>query len=143
MASTMTPHPEEAADRASRRTHSINPSNDRHTALDRRRMVGGIVTGLAGASLFPVLIASAENLPPTPAQTAGPFYPQKFPADSDGDLVHVAGHNQPARGTVTQVSGRIFDVTGRPLASAQVEIWQADANGRYHDPRDTHAGPGP
>lgn len=112
--------------------------------MERRRVLAGGTAFVAGASVFALLHgAAAEALPPTPRQTAGPFYPQKFPADSDNDLVHVAGHNNPARGTVTQVTGRILDLNGRPLAGAKVEIWQADVNGRYHDLRDTHAGPGP
>lgn len=110
----------------------------------RRRILQGVAASVAGAAAFAVLRnAAAAILPPTPNQTAGPFYPQSFPADSDNDLVHVAGHSRAARGTVAEVSGRILDVNGRPLAGAEVEIWQADAGGRYHDPRDTHAGPGP
>jgi len=111
--------------------------------VPRRRLLQGAVASVAGAAALAVLRgATAATLPPTPNQTAGPFYPQSFPVDSDNDLVHVAGHNRAARGIVTEVSGRILDVNGRPLAGAEVEIWQADVNGRYHDPRDTHAGPG-
>ena len=112
--------------------------------LTRRRILQRVAASVGGAAVFAVLrYAAAATLPPTPNQTAGPFYPQSFPADSDNNLVHVAGHSRPARGIVTEVSGRILDANGRPLAGAEVEIWQADVNGRYHDPRDTHAGPGP
>src|SRR5437868_698703 len=110
----------------------------------RRRVLRSGVAFVATATAFALLrSAGGETLPPTPMQTAGPFYPQRFPADSDNDLVHVAGHRHAARGTVTQVTGRILDAEGRPLAGAKVEIWQADVNGRYHDLRDDHAGPGP
>jgi protocatechuate 3,4-dioxygenase beta subunit len=112
--------------------------------LPRRRILHGGVAFLTTVTAFGILRgAGGETLPPTPRQTAGPFYPQKFPADSDNDLVHVAGHDKPALGTVTQVTGRVLDANGRPLRGVEVEIWQADVNGRYHDPRDTHAGPGP
>jgi protocatechuate 3,4-dioxygenase beta subunit len=112
--------------------------------LPRRRLLHGGVAFLTTVTAFGILRgARGETLPPTPQQTAGPFYPRKFPVDSDNDLVHVAGHADPARGSVTQMTGRILDPNGRPLAGAKVEIWQADVNGRYHDPRDDHAGPGP
>jgi protocatechuate 3,4-dioxygenase beta subunit len=81
----------------------------------------------------------AATLPPTPRQTAGPFYPLSIPADSDNDLVQVAGHNAGARGTVVHVSGRILDVNGQTLSGMRVEIWQCDANGRYHYVRDNRA----
>ncbi|MDX1594001.1 MAG: protocatechuate 3,4-dioxygenase [Gammaproteobacteria bacterium] len=69
-------------------------------------------------------------------QTAGPFYPERLPDDSDNDLLRVAGRDAVARGEATELLGRVVDRDGRPLAGARVEIWQCDANGRYHHPRD-------
>jgi protocatechuate 3,4-dioxygenase, beta subunit len=97
----------------------------------RRRMLGGFAASAAAFSL--ARLAAAAALPPTPAQTAGPFYPVALPADSDNDLIHVAGRNGTAKGTVTYVS--------RPVVGARVEIWQCDANGRYHYVRDERAEP--
>jgi hypothetical protein len=79
-----------------------------------------IEAAIAGAAMFgaPGLLRAAEPLPPTPQQTAGPFYPQSLPADADNDLVHVAGHAEPAKGTLTRVAGRILDRTGKPLSGA-------------------------
>jgi protocatechuate 3,4-dioxygenase beta subunit len=54
--------------------------------------------------------------------------------------VHVAGHAEPAKGTVTRVAGRILDPSGRPVTGARVEIWQCDVNGVYHNVRDGEAG---
>jgi protocatechuate 3,4-dioxygenase beta subunit len=107
--------------------------------LPRRRV---IEAAIAGAAVFgaPSLLRAAEALSPTPQQTAGPFYPQNFPADVDNDLVHVTGHSEPAKGTVTRVAGRILDQAGRPLSGARVEIWQCDQNGRYHHVQDSSAG---
>ena len=102
----------------------------------RRRMLASLA-GAATLSLPATLRAiAAEALAPTPAQTEGPFYPLNYPADSDNDLVHVAGHAEPAKGTVTKVAGRILDRAGRPVTGARVEIWQCDSNGRYHNVRD-------
>jgi protocatechuate 3,4-dioxygenase beta subunit len=109
--------------------------------LVRRRMLEGVVAVAAGLGLS--RLAAAVALPPTPAQTAGPFYPLGLPADSDNDLIHVAGREGTAKGTVTYVSGRILDRDGRPIPGARVEIWQCDANGRYHYVRDDRSGPPP
>jgi protocatechuate 3,4-dioxygenase, beta subunit len=108
--------------------------------IPRRRMLEGFVASAAGLSVLRSRVGAAP-LPPTPAQTAGPFYPQWFPADTDNDLVHIAGRDGTAKGTLTLVSGRVLDQDGGPVAGARVEIWQCDANGRYHYVRDDGAGP--
>jgi protocatechuate 3,4-dioxygenase, beta subunit len=105
--------------------------------MPRRRMLEGIAVCAAGLPLWSP--AGAASLPPTPAQTAGPFYPLALPADSDNDLIQVAGRNGTAKGTVTLVTGRVLDPTGRPVSGARVEIWQCDANGRYHYVHDDRA----
>lgn len=104
----------------------------------RRRRLVVALSGLALAGR-----AFAGELARTPRQTAGPFYPATPPADQDNDLVRVAGQPAPARGQVTELSGRLLDVNGHPLAGQRVEIWQCDANGRYHHPRDSGAEPDP
>src|SRR5438876_3321113 len=109
----------------------------RPSIYPRRRVLAASIAGAATLSLPAALRAiAAEALPSTPAQTEGPFYPLNYPADADNDLVHVAGHAEPAKGTVTQVAGHVLDRTGRPMAGARVEIWQCDGNGRYHNVRD-------
>jgi len=104
-------------------------------------MLGGFAVSAAAFSLS--RLAPAAALPPTPAQTAGPFYPLTMPPDADSDLIHVAGRSGTAKGTVALISGRILDPEGRPVTGARVEIWQCDANGRYHYVRDDCAGPPP
>lgn len=106
--------------------------------IARRRMLelaagSAAVFSLAGGA------GRAATLPPTPRQTAGPFYPLSIPADSDNDLVQVTGHNGAAKGTVSYVSGHILDPDGRTLPNVRVEIWQCDTNGRYHYVRDASA----
>src|SRR5258708_5513898 len=89
--------------------------------IPRRRMLGALVASAAGFSL--PRVSGAAVLPPTPAQTAGPFYPLALPPDSDNDLIHIAGRDGTARGTVTYISGRVLDPDGRPVSGARVEIW--------------------
>ena len=110
--------------------------------IPRRRMLEVFAASAAGLSLLRSRVEAAV-LPPTPEQTAGPFYPQWFPADTDNDLIHVAGRSGTAKGSVVQISGRILHRDERPVAGARVEIWQCDANGRYHYVRDDRAAPPP
>ena len=110
--------------------------------LPRRSVIEAALAGTAAIAM-PAVLRAAETFAPTPQQTAGPFYPLNYPADSDNDLVHVAGHSEAAKGIVTRVSGRILDRAGRPLAGARVEIWQCDQNGRYHNVHDSSSGRAP
>ena len=105
--------------------------------LGRRRFVAG---GLAafGGMLLPApggAQTGAAPLAPTPAQSAGPFYPTAFPADMDNDLVMLRGAQARAQGVVTHIRGRVLDLQGRSIADARIEIWQCDAPGRYLHPR--------
>ena len=101
------------------------------TILHRRTLIAAAAAaaGLSRLGSWPA--GAAEPLVPTPGQTEGPFYPVTLPADSDHDLVRVAGAAARALGTVTHLEGRVLDRGGRPLAGAVVEIWQCDARGHY------------
>ncbi|MDH3693278.1 MAG: protocatechuate 3,4-dioxygenase [Gammaproteobacteria bacterium] len=91
------------------------------------------------AALGPLTVlnpALAQVLLKTPRQSRGPFYPAKLLLDDDNDLVQVKGQPQPAKGTVTHICGHVLDMTGRPLRRSSVRIWQCNAFGRYHHPRD-------
>lgn len=93
--------------------------------------------GVALALSFTLTVGAwAAALAPTPEQTPGPFYPSVLPEDHDADLVVIKGREGRAQGTLLQLSGRVTDTDGRPVADALVEIWQADTYGRYLPPRD-------
>lgn len=74
-------------------------------------------------------------LTPTPRSTEGPFYPTEIPTDHDNDLVRVEPAVREAGGEILHLRGRVTDPAERPVADAVVEIWQCDANGIYHHPR--------
>lgn len=75
---------------------------------------------------------ASTKLPRTPPQILGPFYPfMHTPVDS-GDLTGGGA----ARGTILYLSGRVLADNGQPVAGAKVEIWQANAAGRYAHPND-------
>lgn len=101
--------------------------------LDRRRLIA-CAAGLLVARSVPA------GLVLTPPQTPGPFYPRVRPQETDADLTQISGRSSTATGKTIEVSGRVLSAKGGALANSVVEIWQADANGRYFDPRDTGFG---
>ncbi|MDA7947543.1 MAG: protocatechuate 3,4-dioxygenase [Hyphomicrobiaceae bacterium] len=105
----------------------------RHWAQDVLFTRRGLIACAAG---LVVARASHAGLTPTPPQTPGPFYPRVKPSDSDADLTRIANGQGVAAGEVIEISGRALSVKGDTLEGAVVEIWQADVNGRYIDPRD-------
>ena len=101
---------------------------------DRRLFLSSMAWGAAGLAmpgLFNAPGAFAEELTRTPAQTEGPFYPDKLPLDTDNDLLVVNNTITQAVGEVTHLTGRILDAKGNPVRNAAVEIWQCDSNGSY------------
>lgn len=91
--------------------------------ISRRQVVLGVAA--SGLSAH-----AASALTPTPRQTTGPFYPERLPRESDADLASMAG-SAPATGEVIVVEGRVLGTDGRPVAGASLELWQANAFGRY------------
>jgi protocatechuate 3,4-dioxygenase beta subunit len=74
----------------------------------------------------------------TPEGTLGPFYPGMFALKSmPSDLSVIApilAHRP--EGVPIHLSGRFTDFNGAPVPSLIVEIWQANAHGRYRHPAD-------
>lgn len=94
----------------------------------RRHILQAITLG-AAAMIAPA--AFADDLIRTPAQTEGPFYPDKLPLDTDNDLIIINEKLSPAVGEITHLHGRILDARGEPIRNALVEIWQVDNKGSY------------
>ena len=95
--------------------------------------------GLAGVTLLAV--GQQPGIRPTNEQILGPFYPVRLPADQDADLTIIAGKYARALGQVVYVSGRVMNVRGEPVVGAELEIWQANAAGRYNHPSDQNPAP--
>jgi len=91
----------------------------------------------------------------TPSQTVGPFFHYGLPWKGGADLVgqsemgarpdlfpdehyvlNVSSHRAAPRGEVIEVFGRVFDGGAVPVPDAMIEIWQANAVGRYASPDD-------
>jgi protocatechuate 3,4-dioxygenase alpha subunit len=75
-------------------------------------------------------------LPETPSQTAGPYVhigliPKQAGFDIFDNNLGETLVTDATQGTRIRVEGRIFDGTGALVRDALVELWQADAAGRY------------
>lgn len=73
----------------------------------------------------------AEELTKTPPFTEGPFYPDRLPLDTDNDLIIINNALTTSLGTITHLTGRVLDTSGKPVPNAGVEIWQVDNGGAY------------
>lgn len=102
---------------------------------------GLVLTGSALATAALPGYAQAARRGMTPLQTIGPFYPADLPADMDADLTQVMGHTQSATGTVIYLTGKVMNTRGEPVVGAELDIWQANAGGRYAHPADTNKVP--
>ena len=103
--------------------------------LNRRHFVAG---GLAALASAPAL---GQGRTPTAESPMGPFYPVVRPADSDYDLTQLPWRAERAAGTVIEVRGQVYDVRGNPVPGARIELWQANAAGRYDHPSDVSTAP--
>lgn len=77
--------------------------------------------------------------PHTMSELTGPLYGHNPIGENDNDLTrHFA---DPPQGERIIVAGRVLNEDGRGLPNALVEIWQANAAGRYRHSRDNHPAP--
>lgn len=78
-------------------------------------------------------------LPHSLSETTGPVYGHAEVQPSDSDLTR--RHAGEPLGERIIVSGRLLDGDGRPVRNSLVEIWQANAAGRYIHHVDQHPAP--
>jgi protocatechuate 3,4-dioxygenase beta subunit len=78
-------------------------------------------------------------LPHTLSELTGPVFGHESVSELDHDLTR-QHHGEPL-GERIIVTGRVLDSAGKPVRSALIEIWQANAAGRYHHDFDSHPAP--
>jgi protocatechuate 3,4-dioxygenase beta subunit len=100
-----------------------------------------LVIGVGAAAIGVRATDAAELLPPTPQETFGPYFPVHRPRYHDFDLTRIPGHRGRALGQIIELSGRVLNVDGSPVKGAALEIWQANAAGRYANPIDKNPAP--
>jgi protocatechuate 3,4-dioxygenase beta subunit len=76
---------------------------------------------------------------PETVELSGPVFGPTDITETDSDLT-VQHQGEPLGERIT-VSGRLLDSDGRPVRGQLVEIWQANASGRYAHLRDQHPAP--
>jgi protocatechuate 3,4-dioxygenase, beta subunit len=78
------------------------------------------------------------RIPHSVTETTGPLFAEsRFPAIADLSMVT----GKPALGERIIVRGRVIDEAERPIPNTMIEIWQANASGRYAHQRDQHPAP--
>jgi protocatechuate 3,4-dioxygenase alpha subunit len=87
------------------------------------------------------MIGKLEYLPETPSQTAGPYvHIGLIPNQAGFDIFEKPFGNVIAeRGTAGErirIEGRVLDGLGSPCRDILLEVWQANAAGRYNHPAD-------
>jgi protocatechuate 3,4-dioxygenase beta subunit len=78
-------------------------------------------------------------LPPGFEDLPGPAFGRVPVGELDYDLTRQ--HEGEPLGERIIVTGRVLDIDGRPVRRTLVEVWQANAAGRYIDPVDQHPAP--
>jgi protocatechuate 3,4-dioxygenase, beta subunit len=78
-------------------------------------------------------------IPQTLSELTGPVYPYGNLEPTDSDLTRQ--HAGEPLGERIIVQGRVLDEAGRAVPNTLVEIWQANAAGRYPHKIDQHAAP--
>jgi len=75
------------------------------------------------------------------SEMTGPVYGHESVGPLDADLTKNARRNGEPLGERIVVTGRLLDEEGRPLRNTLVEVWQANAAGRYVHLVDQHDAP--
>ncbi len=87
------------------------------------------------------MVQKLNYLKETPSQTAGPYVHIGLTPAVAGLAAQmqalgreIAGAE--VSGTRIRIEGTVFDANGAPVRDAVIEVWQADGQGRYNDPKD-------
>ncbi len=80
-----------------------------------------------------------NRLVPTPSGTVGPFFPPHFFRPGDNDLTLLTADAPPAAGERIHIFGHLYEAGRVPRWNSIIEIWQADADGRFAHPNDPRA----
>src|SRR5512133_3066927 len=78
-------------------------------------------------------------IPQTLSEITGPAFGHERVGPLDHDLTRQ--HQGEPQGERIILHGRVLDGDGRPVRNTLVEIWQANAAGRYHHQVDVHPAP--
>jgi protocatechuate 3,4-dioxygenase beta subunit len=97
-------------------------------ACDERRQEWVLLSDVFGASALIEEINSRRPKGATPNTVRGPFFRADVPELPLGSTISLDGI-----GERLDVSGRVQDLDGHPIASAEIVTWQANAQGFYEN----------
>ena len=105
----------------------INAIGKRTTPSHNEAM---LLSGALGVSNLVCLINNgARGTQPTQANNLGPFYRAGAPRCSDGESIM----RSPTPGPALLFRGRVTDMHGKPIAGADVHVWQSSPGGLYEN----------
>lgn len=94
-------------------------------------------TSVSRAPNLPLL-----SMPSTPGEETGPVFGHGLIGALDNNLImNWTRGKSPALGERILVHGQVLDQNARPVPDALIEIWQANAGGRYRHVKDTYFAP--
>ncbi len=99
--------------------------------ITRRRTLTVLSASALAACAAEVDPGHAAAAVPTPSEAEGPFFPENTDVERDADLTRLAGRSERAAGQVIEMRGRVLGPNGQPISGARVQLWQANAGGRY------------
>ena len=86
--------------------------------------------------------AALLSFPTTLSEETSPVFGHGLIGALDADLIHnYAAEGQSAIGPRIIVHGRVLDEMGRPVPNALIEVWQANAGGRYRHKKESYLAP--
>ncbi|MBC7434742.1 MAG: intradiol ring-cleavage dioxygenase [Bdellovibrionales bacterium] len=93
---------------------------------DDKRQEFILLSDTLGLSMLTVAMNNDKPAGCTEATVFGPFHVEGAPHYEHGDDVANGASGEPCL-----VRGRVLGADGKPVANAEVEVWQADADGNY------------
>ena len=81
------------------------------------------------------------QMPPTASELSGPVFGHNELGELDADMLRNAAVDGSPVGERIVISGRVLDEYARPQPDVLIEIWQANAGGRYRHVRDGYLAP--
>jgi len=138
--------------RSSRKTRKSKPA--KRTSRPSKRIARGSSAsyvrpprGTQPDYSYPAYVATRTRAPSRPcivlphtlSELTGPVFGQEPIGEADHDLTRQ--HAGAPLGERIMVSGQVLDSNGRPVPHTLIEIWQANAAGRYAHQRDGHPAP--
>src|SRR3989441_4067890 len=106
---------------------AINAIGQHTTASHNEAML--LAGSLGVSNLFGLLNTGAHGTRPTQANNLGPFYRAGSPRCADGESIV----RSPTPGAALHFRGRVTDMEGKPIAGADVHVWQSSPAGLYEN----------